>query len=53
MIQIFFSSVGEKAIIDEIQYAPELLSYVKIRIDQNTEKRTLYFYGLTAVPFNL
>ncbi|MCP4368306.1 MAG: AAA family ATPase [Deltaproteobacteria bacterium] len=28
--QFFLDSAGEKTIIDEIQYAPQLLSYVKI-----------------------
>ena len=41
---LFLSSIGEKTIIDEIQYAPGLLSYVKIQIDQNREKKGLYIF---------
>lgn len=32
---LFLDSAGEKVIIDEIQYVPELLSYLKVRIDRN------------------
>jgi predicted AAA+ superfamily ATPase len=35
--KLFFESLGEKVIIDEIQYVPQLTSYIKIAID---EKRT-------------
>lgn len=31
----FLDSIGEPCIIDEIQLAPEILSYVKMRIDSN------------------
>jgi uncharacterized protein len=32
--QLFLDTLGERAIIDEIQFAPNLLSYVKIRVDE-------------------
>lgn len=31
--QLFLDTLGTKAIIDEIQLAPQLLSYIKIRVD--------------------
>lgn len=37
--RMFLESLGAKAIIDEIQYAPHLLSYLKIAIDQDRDKR--------------
>jgi predicted AAA+ superfamily ATPase len=37
-------SMGERAIIDEIQLAPQLLSYVKIKIDNNREKKGRYIF---------
>ncbi|MBI9082226.1 MAG: ATP-binding protein [Desulfobacterales bacterium] len=44
--QLFFDSLREKAIIDEIQNAPDLLSYAKIRIDtQRDRKGMLVFTG--------
>ncbi|MEI6208904.1 MAG: AAA family ATPase [Desulfuromonadales bacterium] len=48
----FLDTLGERAIIDEIQLAPSLLSYVKMRVDSrrnvkgqygvSVEKRTLF-----------
>lgn len=35
---LFLDEMGEKVVLDEIQYVPELLSYIKVRID---EKRSL------------
>ena len=32
-------------IIDEIQYAPELLPYIKIRVDENPEKGQYFLTG--------
>lgn len=32
---LFLDSLGDKAIIDEIQLAPDILSYVKMRVDEN------------------
>ena len=34
---LFFEKYGTKLIIDEIQYAPELLEYIKIIVDDNRE----------------
>jgi predicted AAA+ superfamily ATPase len=42
--QFFIDSVGEKAIIDEIQYAPGILSYVKMKIDRNRDKKGMYVF---------
>lgn len=33
--RLFMKSAGEKIIFDEIQYVPEILSYIKILIDSN------------------
>ncbi len=35
----FLDNAGEKVIVDEIQYVPELLSYLKIRIDRDRNQR--------------
>lgn len=35
----FLESLGKKAIIDEIQYAPELTTYIKIAIDEHREQK--------------
>lgn len=37
--KFFLDTVREPAIFDEIQYAPEILSYIKILIDKNRNKR--------------
>ena len=37
--KLFIENCGEKVIFDEIQYVPEILSYLKILIDMNREKR--------------
>jgi predicted AAA+ superfamily ATPase len=42
--RFFLDSLGERAIIDEIQYAPGLLSYVKIIVDSNRDKRGLFVF---------
>lgn len=34
---LFLDNLGQKAIIDEIQFAPELLSYIKMKIDENRD----------------
>jgi len=36
--QLFLDSYGAYVILDEIQYVPELLSYIKIAIDQERQK---------------
>ena len=35
---LFFEKYGNELIIDEIQYAPELLEYIKIIVDENRDK---------------
>jgi uncharacterized protein len=40
----FLDSLGERAIIDEIQLAPGLLSYVKIRVDNNRKQKGQYVF---------
>jgi len=42
--EFFLDSLEEKVIIDEIQYVPQLLSYVKIRIDRNRQKRGNFIF---------
>ncbi|MBI5408415.1 MAG: ATP-binding protein [Nitrospirae bacterium] len=42
--QFFIDSLGEKTIIDEIQYAPGILSYVKMKIDGNRDKKGMYIF---------
>ena len=37
--ELFFSEAGEKVILDEIQYVPEILPYIKMRIDRERDKR--------------
>jgi len=41
---LFLDSLGERAIIDEIQLAPGLLSYVKIRVDDRRELKGRYVF---------
>lgn len=38
----FLESVGRKVILDEIQYVPQLLSYIKIVVDENRDKKGLF-----------
>lgn len=40
--RLFLDNYPFPIIIDEIQYAPELLSYIKIRIDENRERKGLF-----------
>jgi len=39
--KFFLGSLGEKVILDEIQYVPQLLSYVKIIIDENRQNNSI------------
>lgn len=39
---MLLDSLGEKGILDEIQYVPQLLSYVKMRIDAERDRRGRY-----------
>jgi predicted AAA+ superfamily ATPase len=41
---LFLDSLGERAIIDEIQLAPSLLSYVKIRVDSRRSVKGQYVF---------
>ncbi len=36
---LFLDSLGDQLILDEIQYVPDLIPYLKIRIDQNRDQR--------------
>ncbi len=40
----FLSTIGKKAIIDEIQHAPGILSYIKMDIDKNRGKKGIYIF---------
>jgi predicted AAA+ superfamily ATPase len=42
--RFFIDSLGEKMIIDEIQYAPGILSYIKMKIDRNRDKKGMYIF---------
>lgn len=42
--QLFLDSLGERAIIDEIQLAPDILSYVKMRVDANRSVKGRYVF---------
>lgn len=41
---LFLDSLGERAIIDEIQLAPGLLSYIKIRVDERRNVKGRYVF---------
>jgi len=40
--ELFLENVGERVILDEIQYVPQLLPYLKVSIDQDRSKRGRY-----------
>lgn len=42
--KLFLANAGEKVIIDEIQYVPQLLSYVKMSIDEHRQKRGQFLF---------
>lgn len=42
--RFFLDSIGEKAIIDEIQLAPGILSYIKMHIDKNRGGKGMYVF---------
>lgn len=42
--RFFLDSAGEKAILDEIQLAPQILSYIKMRIDKKRNKKGMYVF---------
>lgn len=41
---LFLENAGERVILDEIQYAPHLLSYVKTRIDRHRSKTGRFIF---------
>lgn len=41
---LFLDNLEEKVILDEIQYVPEILSYIKIRIDNERHKKGRYLF---------
>lgn len=43
--ELFLQSFEPPVIIDEIQYAPELLPYIKIRVDQKKENGQYFLTG--------
>ncbi len=43
--ELFLQQYTPPVIIDEIQYAPELLPYIKIRVDENPEKGQYFLTG--------
>ncbi len=42
--RLFLETAGERVIFDEIQYAPELLSYVKMAIDADRGRRGRFLF---------
>ncbi len=42
--RFFLEGVGEKVIFDEIQYVPQLLSYIKILIDKGRQRRGRFIF---------
>lgn len=42
--RFFLETAGERVILDEIQYVPELLSYVKMAIDENRQRRGRFLF---------
>ncbi|MBI5203465.1 MAG: ATP-binding protein [Nitrospirae bacterium] len=42
--RFFLDSIGEKAIIDEIQLAPQILSYIKMNIDKSRDRKGMYVF---------
>ena len=49
---LFLEQISSNAIIDEIQYAPELLSYIKIEVDKNRSNNGQYILTGSQI-FNL
>ena len=48
--RLFLEDLGERAVIDEIQYAPELLPYVKIAVDQRRKPGRFILTGSQIFP---
>lgn len=49
---LFIENIGKFVILDEIQYVPEILSYIKIQIDKNRNEKGLYVFT-GSQQFNL
>lgn len=43
--ELFLQQYKQPLIIDEIQYAPELLNYIKIKVDENSESGQFFLTG--------
>lgn len=41
---LFLEMAGDKVIIDEIQWSPHLMSYIKMRVDENRDKMGAYVF---------
>lgn len=50
--KLFLENLGKKVVIDEIQYVPQLLSYVKIAIDRDRQRHG-YFILTGSQQFTL
>lgn len=48
---LFLKSNKEPLIVDEVQYAPDLLRYIKMKVDNRDEKALYYLTG--SQQFNL
>lgn len=42
--RLFLDNIGDYAIIDEIQYVPQILSLIKIMIDENRQKKGYFIF---------
>lgn len=42
--QLFLENAGENIVLDEIQYAPQLVSYIKMAIDRMREKKGRFIF---------
>ncbi len=49
--RLFLETLGDRALIDEIQYAPELLPYIKMLVDQSRKgRRRVLLTGSQVFP---
>jgi predicted AAA+ superfamily ATPase len=42
--RLFLDTAGDKVIVDEIQWAPQLMSYIKMRVDEHRDKMGAYVF---------
>jgi hypothetical protein len=42
--RLFLDTAGNKVIIDEIQWAPQIMSYIKMKVDANRDKTGTYVF---------